>query len=87
MSQAIPNTPNEMENKVKARNDIPRHDTPAFPGGGFYAGMQLRDFFAAFAMQALQMSDGRMDAGKVFEEFIAMQSYRIADAMVQARKQ
>lgn len=49
-------------------------------------GMSLRDYFAAKAMQAITevSSDGIDD--KRFEISVAIQSYMIADAMLEARK-
>lgn len=55
---------------------------PAFPkSGGFtQAGMNLRDYFAAKAMQGLMASDVR-DNPKAFAEY----SYQMADAMLKER--
>ena len=60
---------------------------PAFPfwsdSGGLagHAGMTLRDFFAAKAMQ------GYVARGKAYDfEDIAKASYRVADAMLKARE-
>ena len=88
MSQAAPNTPDEMENAQQPRQKVrwPLSEVKAFPGTGYGGGMDLRDYFAAFAMQALQISDGRIDCGEVVEDVIAARSYRIADAMMKARK-
>ena len=53
---------------------------PAFPFGTAYAGMTLRDYFAAKAMQGL------MDAAMPMPE-IAEAAYDMADAMLKAREQ
>lgn len=45
-------------------------------------GMDLRDYFAAKAMQSLSNNNDMEDLENVFAE----QSYRIADAMMEARK-
>jgi len=52
---------------------------PAFPFGTAYAGMTLRDYFAAKAMQGL------MDAAMPMPE-IAETAYDMADAMLKARE-
>ena len=63
-------------------------DTPAFPrpysGATQYAqeGMGLRDYFAAKAMQAM-MTDPNLDMGC---NTVATLSYRMADAMMEARE-
>ena len=46
-------------------------------------GMDLRDYFAAKAMQSLSNNNDMEDLEDVFAE----QAYRIADAMMKARKQ
>jgi hypothetical protein len=69
---------------------------PAFPRTGFecdreergsydtapQAGMTLRDYFAAKAMQSL-VHEGWKDA----VEIMSLRAYRIADAMLEAREQ
>ena len=62
---------------------------PAFPlqsiGPDFapgYAGMTLRDYFAAKAMQGLMASP----SDPASEEIAAEWSYKVADAMLEARK-
>lgn len=71
---------------------------PAFPlqsiGPGFapgYAGMELRDYFAAKAMQAMISKHGIEDAPGFFDdatdESIAKCAYIYADAMLAARKE
>jgi hypothetical protein len=62
---------------------------PAFPvayGGGRIAGMTLRDYFAARAMDGVNkcMVDCGWDA-KVLADY-TKQAYIIADAMLKARK-
>ena len=57
---------------------------PAFPYGTAYAGMTLRDYFAAQAMQALLSDqDWRMDMNPNETAFAA---YKQADAMMKARE-
>ena len=51
-------------------------------------GMELRDYFAAKAMQGI--CAGRDEAGTLVShgyEWIASESYKIADAMMKAREQ
>ncbi len=55
---------------------------PTYHGG--YAkcdadGMTLRDYFAAKAMQAMT------ERGEASQGFVAMQAYKVADAMLKAR--
>ena len=56
---------------------------PAFPieGGSIYAGMTLRDYFAAKAMQA-DMTDGIHENDFAWA---AARAYKVADAMLKAR--
>jgi hypothetical protein len=63
-------------------------DSPlAFPNGAYgHPGMTLRDYFAAKAMQGI--CAGRDEAGTLVHhgyEWIASESYAIADAMLKAR--
>jgi hypothetical protein len=53
---------------------------PAFPYGTAYAGMTLRDYFAAKAMQGM-MHDVSQPVGEVIAEW----AYQVADAMLKAR--
>jgi hypothetical protein len=57
---------------------------PAFPNNRGYSGMSLRDYFASQALpptiKEFNGSAGRSDA-------IAEATYRIADAMLKARKE
>lgn len=80
--------------KKKGGSAFP-HDRPAM-SGSFGTGMTLRDYFAAKAMDRLiaraerQMSanvaDGTsMDDWECYYEYIAEQSYLIADAMLEER--
>ena len=55
---------------------------PAFPYGTAYAGMTLRDYFAAKAMQAI-LSDGSWHGHTC--KTAALESYEMADAMLKAR--
>lgn len=61
---------------------------PAFPYGTAYAGMTLRDYFAAKAMHgwlSTYGSDHGIDG--VYEEGVAEFAYEMADAMMKARNQ
>lgn len=58
-------------------------DIPAFPDG-FYTGMTLRDYFAAKAMQGMLSLVGENERPKNITD-IPKLSYRIADAMMEAR--
>jgi hypothetical protein len=61
---------------------------PAFPYGTAYAGMTLRDYFAAKAMQALITSRHTdYENGWYDEEMVAKSAYEMADAMLKARGQ
>jgi hypothetical protein len=60
---------------------------PAFPYGTAYAGMTLRDYFAAKAMQALITSRHTdYENGWYDEEMVAKSAYEMADAMLKARR-
>ena len=65
------------------------HVTPAFPQRTdatlSYSGMTLRDYFAAKAMQNFLSTIGWNSDQKWFDE-IAVGAYRMADAMMKARK-
>jgi len=51
-----------------------------------HPGMSLRDYFAAKAMQACPMPQGHMhDVPEVYAR-IASHAYKMADAMLEARK-
>lgn len=76
-------------------NDI-KTGGPAFPLhnhgtqtlGMHLSGMTLRDYFAAKAMQGI--CAGRDEAGILIHhgfEWIASESYKIADAMIKARNE
>jgi len=56
---------------------------PAFPYGTAYAGMTLRDYFAAKAMQSLLRGANPRDGQWHIESKAA---YEIADAMLKARE-
>ena len=63
---------------------------PAFPHidsgcGRFEEGMTLRDYFAAKAMQAIFSNPDITDTEKV-KNWIAISSYSMAEAMLEARK-
>ena len=81
MSQALPNTPNEVENAKQPRKyaEWPKSEMKAFPGTGYGGGMELRDYFASKAM-SLFAKDGDESY------WIAEQAYKLADAMMIARK-
>ena len=55
---------------------------PAFPYGTAYTGMDLRDYFAAKAMQGLLASDVYAPKDKFAEN-----AYAMADAMLKARSE
>ena len=73
-------------------------DLPAFPGLHPSAecrytdsGMTLRDYFAAKAMQSKLLCEFPRDIpdgakGKTVSEWVAEQSYKMADAMLEARE-
>ena len=70
----------------------PRAFPQEYQDGDYQAGMTLRDYFAAKAMQgfiantlAMQaISDNFPNEG---DEYIAQESYRMADAMLKQREQ
>jgi len=55
---------------------------PAFPWGTGFAGMTLRDYFAAKAMQGF-LSTVKVDCP---DDLIAIDAYNLADAMLKARE-
>jgi hypothetical protein len=57
---------------------------PAFPYGTAYAGMTLRDYFAAKAMQAIVSNDATFSTKYV--GLAAKDAYVYADAMLKARQ-
>ena len=64
----------------------------AFPsdsrGSAEFAGMTLRDYFAAKAMQSVMTdSMNHNDGGAVYYTEVAEISYEMADAMLKAREQ
>ena len=55
---------------------------PAFPQDyPLYAGLSLRDYFAAKAMSSILLSESWVD-----DQDMAQTAYAIADAMLEARK-
>ena len=56
---------------------------PAFPDDRWQAGMTLRDYFAAAALQGLM---AQYDPEDELEHHIAKWSYAIADAVLKARE-
>ena len=55
-------------------------------GKDSYPGMTLRDYFAAQAMlKLITLCAGDDLGGKPFPEYVAMQSYKMADAMLAER--
>ena len=54
---------------------------PAFPYGTAYAGMTLRDYFAAKALQGLLVNETMPHRNDVMRK-----AYKIADAMLKARE-
>ncbi len=76
---------------MTALNKSVKEGAPAFPGSGggqFWAGMTLRDYFAAQAMQAMISTAGApcLDGLDGYESLTASKAYNIADAMLEARK-
>jgi hypothetical protein len=59
-------------------------DRPAFPTLGHASGMSLRDYFAAKAMQGVLASGNLPKFTPDLD--VAECSYRLADAMLEARK-
>jgi hypothetical protein len=57
---------------------------PAFPWGAGFAGMTLRDYFAAKAMQALIIANGPAPQGG-WTTYAERTAYLVADAMLKAR--
>jgi hypothetical protein len=55
---------------------------PAFSYGTAYAGMTLRDYFAAKAMQSFTTTDRMLWSN----ERMAAEAYDVADAMLKARE-
>ena len=69
------------EEKIKYRDAFPKdYDLPTYFTSKHAVSMELRDYFAAKAMQALIDNDG------LFSE-IPTQAYALADAMLKAREQ
>ena len=68
-------------------------DIQAFPNEGFNGwgkpqeGMTLRDYFAAKAMQSILTGHYPITKSEDADIKIAKASYRLADAMLQAREQ
>jgi len=62
------------------------NDIPAFPreDGGVHRGMNLRDYFAAHAMQALIIANGPAPQGG-WPTYAERTAYLVADAMMKAR--
>ena len=56
---------------------------PAFPDDRWQAGMTLRDYFAAAALQGMM---AEYDPEDELEHHIAKWSYKAADAMLKARE-
>ena len=74
---------------------VPETGGPAFPHGythSDYSGMTLRDYFAAKAMQSIVLTEHyqKMETPTFKYEYIgialAEDAYRVADAMLKARK-
>ena len=64
---------------------------PAFPWGTGFAGMTLRDYFAAKAMQTYIADKDLIDMycflEKNVKQEVATTAYQMADAMLKAREQ
>ena len=75
-------------------DDLPIVAFPQTVGNEHCFGMMLRDYFAAKAMQAFCSSDQSFlaasqnckELGVTVERLLAASSYRMADAMLEARK-
>ncbi|MGR4893388.1 hypothetical protein ACIPPQ_20380 [Sphingopyxis sp. LARHCG72] len=78
---------------------FPNHPSIQIDGGpNVWIGMTLRDWFAgqlaaaevasagANEFAAIALSDAAEEAGQTIEERIAFNAYRVADAMLSARK-
>ena len=68
---------------------------PAFPTSDWYVnekaykmhGMTLRDYFAAKALQGMIVANGDSNGYLEYEEeMVAKNAYKLADAMLEARK-
>ena len=62
---------------------------PAFPHKKYdigYAGMTLRDYFAAKAMQGIIAASNEDGGPYYFEEAVAENAYLMADAMIAERE-
>lgn len=57
----------------------------AFPAQGYNDGMDLRDYFAARALQAIMSNPTNRDLAS--ETLIAKTAYLYADAMMKTRKE
>ena len=69
------------EEKIRYRDAFPKdYDMPTYFTGKHAISMELRDYFATHAMQALIDNDG------LFSE-IPSQAYALADAMLKAKEQ
>jgi hypothetical protein len=61
---------------------------PAFPWGAGFAGMTLRDYFAAKAMQGMLANPKLQEQIlKVGQSWIEESAYAVADAMLEVRGQ
>ena len=83
----------EQQRKIKAENDMTTHSNggPAFPHDDRAqyherAGMTLRDYFAAKAMQAEMADPAWHIQAEDWTIEIAQVAYRMADAMIKARE-
>jgi hypothetical protein len=75
---------------MKAFPKITKHETPIFYEGKFAGyensqdGMDLRDYFAAKAMQGIY-SNSRFDKN-ILNSKVSEWAYEVADAMIEARE-
>ena len=75
-----------MENQEEKKPQNPK----AFPDSYNYKGMDLRDYFAAKAMQSVIVGSAYENYtgsnGMPIPEFVAKESYLLADAMLKQRE-
>lgn len=68
---------------------IPRHTRHFDDSQGAYMqddGMTLRDYFAAKAMNKVNMNSYSTMSSESYEQYIARHAYRLADAMMKERE-
>lgn len=77
--------PSKVSNLSNEKQNIYGYDVP--PGDSFIAGgMNLRDYFAAKAMQGILANPGQLDnVNDDAAKWVARDAYKVADAMLKAR--